>query len=140
MIKNTASINIAKTSPRKINDTLLPIRDHQPDNDLYPSVKESLMRTLNTGSVDFKKDKQLRNSVMAPGNRTQIGTLLGRQPSEDTCSVDTAKVFNTQKEMIYRRSNFGFCRMDQGRPRDNKMYLQSDRLHNIALDNTRYMR
>jgi len=55
MNKNKPTTYFKKQSPRKLKETLLPVRPFQNDNDTYASIKDSLMQQLTHGYVDMEK-------------------------------------------------------------------------------------
>jgi len=51
MSKNTPSVYFKKTTDRKIEETVLPVRPYQSDYDNYENNKNAVMQKLNRGYV-----------------------------------------------------------------------------------------
>lgn len=92
-IKNTGSIDFRKHRPRDLTETLFPLKPFQTDYDKHVKGKDFLLKTLATGSVDWRKDTKSRD---ARGTRNSIAVLQGTADSNEKHSVDASKVWRAQ--------------------------------------------
>lgn len=90
------------------------------------------MNRLKIGYVDMQK---VQASKTARGTRTAISVAQGAAPSLDTSSVDSARVIQAQRNMVYKRQNVTFSNMEKELGRDLKMYKQINLFDHITLDN-----
>lgn len=97
-MKNTGSIDFRKHRPRDLAETLLPLKPFQTDYDKHTKGKDFLLKTLTSGSVDWRKARKNRDSR---GTRNSIAVLQGTADSSTKNSIDNGKVLRAQQDLLF---------------------------------------